>query len=198
MKKLILAALMMFTVSAYAQTARKFTSSGYGALTTSYTRFNGEGAIVTGAYGGWLINHKFLIGLGGYGMLTSHDGYSMNNESKTENELKMFYGGLVLGYTIYQKDKLSITTNVLVGGGGVVNAYKLDHSDYHGDNWKSEEESGFKVIQPSIAVEYSVTNWFRVGAGGGYRYITGADMSGISNKDMSAPMVDLTLKFGVF
>ena len=68
----------------------------------------------------------------------------------------------------------------------------------YGDDWHSEEESGFRVIQPSISIETDVTPWFRIAVGGGYRYITSAEMSGITDKKMSAPTANLSLKFGVF
>lgn len=207
MKKLTLFLFLVANVQLYAQSSTekrhhpfqgKIHSSGYGALSTQYSKFNGEDAIFTGAYGGWMINHKFMIGLGGYGLVTSHDGYAMNGETNTANKLKMGYGGLMLEYTFFEKKRIHVTTNLLVGAGAVVNASRSGSPDINGDTWHSDEESGFRVIQPSINIETDVTPWLRVAVGGGYRYITSVDMSGITDGKMSAPTANLSLKFGVF
>lgn len=41
---------------------------GFGALVTKVTPIRGELGIMVGGYGGWLINHRFMIGAGGYGL----------------------------------------------------------------------------------------------------------------------------------
>jgi hypothetical protein len=122
----------------------------------------------------------------------------MDGDINSDNKLKMGYGGLMLEYTFLESKRVHVSTNVLLGAGGVVNAHRHDYADSYGDNWHSDEESGFRVIQPSISIETDVTPWFRVAVGGGYRYISGADMSGITNQKMSAPTANLSLKFGVF
>jgi len=209
MKKLIFF-LVVFIAAAFQLKAQKspkpsslfsgkLHSSGYGALSTQYSSFNGESAIFTGAYGGWMINHKLMIGLGGYGLVTSHDGYAMNDETDgSHNKLKMGYGGLMLEYTFLEQKRFHVTTNLLVGGGFVANASKISGPGRHEDTWQSKEESGFAVIQPGINIETDITPWFRIGVGGGYRYIASANMSGISNSKMSAPTANVSLKFGVF
>ena len=46
----------------------KLQSGGFGAPTVKFTLIDGLGAVLVGGYGGWLINHSFLIGVGGYGL----------------------------------------------------------------------------------------------------------------------------------
>ena len=111
MKKIILFALLVTSVTMYAQekskrvpSPSKIYSSGYGALSTQYSKFNGEDAAFGGIYGGWMINHKLMIGFGGYTLLTSHDGYSMDGGVNPENKLKMGYGGLMLEYTFFETE----------------------------------------------------------------------------------------------
>ena len=85
------------------------------------------------------------------------------------------------------------------GGGIIKNGHGKGTIPENGsDELKDIDASGFYVIQPSLNVEVNVTDWFRVGAGGGYRYVTGGDQQGISNSKMSAPTANLTLKFGIF
>src|SRR5690349_2523971 len=40
-------------------------SGGYGAITNKFTSINGNFANLVELYGGWYINHKFLIGVSG-------------------------------------------------------------------------------------------------------------------------------------
>ncbi len=206
MKKIILFAVLCINAQLFAQDVAKSKSpfagklhhSGYGALTTNYSKFNGEDALFVGAYGGWMINHKLMLGLGGYGLVTQHDGFGINAETNKKNELKMGYGGLMVEYTFFETKVIHATASTLVGVGVVTNGSHSKYDSETGESWRSSDESGFLAFQPSVNVEVSVTSWFRVSAGGGYRLITSADIEGISNAKMSAPTANVTLKFGVF
>lgn len=206
MKKIILIAVLFASAKLYAQDAPKSTSpfsgklyhSGYGALTTNYSKFNGDDALFVGAYGGWMINHKLMLGLGGQYLVTQHDGYGINSETNKKNELKMGYGGLMVEYTFFETKRVHATANSLIGFGMVTNGSDGGYNPETGESWRSQDESGFLAFHPSVNVEVSVTKWFRVSAGGGYRLITSADIESISNADMSSPTANVTLKFGVF
>jgi hypothetical protein len=206
MKKIIVIVALLASAQLYAQDATKSTSpfsgkihhSGYGALTTNYSKFNGDDAIFVGAYGGWMINHKLMLGLGGQYLVTKHDGFGVNPTNNKKNELKMGYGGLMAEYTFFENRRIHATANSLFGFGFVTNGSHGGYDAETGETWRSADESGFLVVEPSINVEVSVTKWFRVSAGGGYRLITSADIVGISNADMSSPTANVTLKFGVF
>ncbi|RPH38121.1 hypothetical protein EHM92_00845, partial [bacterium] len=49
-----------------------FESGGYGGPVVKFTNVKGEFAVMAGGYGGWLINHSFMLGGGGYGLVTHH------------------------------------------------------------------------------------------------------------------------------
>lgn len=207
MKKLVFAIAMLLSTQLFAQDlqttkkskGRGLQSTGYGALSTQYSRFNGKSAILTGAYGGWMIRHKLLIGIGGYGLVTNHKGYGTHASTHEQNKFNMAYGGLVVEYTLFNNNRFHVTANTLAGGGIIKNG--RGHGtlpEEGGDELKDIDGSGFYVVQPSVSVEYSVTDWFRIGAGGGYRYVTGSDQQGITDRKMSAPTASITLKFGVF
>jgi hypothetical protein len=72
MKQLIFAVVVLMSTTLFAQEKNKssfenkFSNSGYGVVSTQYSKFNSHGAVFTGAYGGWMIRHKLLIGAGGY------------------------------------------------------------------------------------------------------------------------------------
>lgn len=205
MKKIILIAVVLAGSRLYAQDTksqtpfgRKIEHSGYGALTTNYSKFNGDDALFVGAYGGWMINHKLMLGLAGHYLVTQHDGYGFNPQTNKMNELKMGYGGLMVEYTFFENKVVHATANTLVGFGVVTNGSKGTYNPATDEGWVSTDESGFLAFHPAINVEVSVTDWFRVSAGGGYRLIASSDIAGISNSDMSAATANVTLKFGIF
>ena len=207
MTKLIFAAMLLFSTQVFAQqktktkslVSHKTESTGYGALSTVYSKFNGEHAVFAGAYGGWMINHKLMIGLGGYGLATNHRGVGLNAQTQQKNYWQMGYGGLMVEYTFFGNDVVHFTANTLLGGGIVKNGHGRGTIPENGsDELKDIDASGFYVVQPSVSAEVNVTNWFRVGLGAGYRYVAGVDQQGISNSKMSAPTANLSLKFGVF
>lgn len=176
----------------------KIHSSGYGALSTQYSKFNHQDALFLGAYGGWMINHKFMLGLGGYGLVTSHTGFGVNPVTNEPNKLRMGYGGLMAEYTFSGNRPFHITANSLIGVGGISNGYEKKGDSNDQDNWQSVKSSAFFVAQPGMNVEANLTKWFRVSVGGSYRLIAGSNLAGISNEDMSAPAANLSFKFGAF
>jgi len=207
MKQLIFVFVFLMSTQLFAQDIHKnkssfenkFSNSAYGVVSTQYSRFNGQGALFTGAYGGWMLRHKLMIGAGGYWLATNHKGYGLNAETFEQNKYKMGYGGLVVEYAVLSNNRLHVTANALVGGGILKNGKGHGSLPDHGsDEFKDIDATGFYVVQPSVNVEYSVTSWFRVAAGGGYRYITGSDQAGITDRKMSAPTANLSFKFGGF
>lgn len=207
MKQLIFAVACLISIQVIAQDLptnktsfeQPFKNSAYGGLSTQYSRFNGQHALFTGAYGGLMIRHKLMVGIGGYGLVTKNKGYGLNAATHEQNNIRMGYGGLMLEYAVLDNERLHITTGALAGGGIIKNGHGHGSLPENGsDELKDIDASGFYVIQPSVAIEYSVTEWFRVGAGAGYRYITGTSLPGITDKKMSAPTAGITLKFGGF
>ena len=54
------------------------------------------------------------------------------------------------------------------------------------------------VIEPSLMAELNVTNFLRLAVGGGYRIVTGVQLDGLTNADVSSYSLSLNLKFGSF
>jgi hypothetical protein len=206
MKRIILIAVLFASAKLYAQdtiqskptSGHKIYHSGYGALTTNYSKFNGDDAVFVGAYGGWMINHKLMLGLAGQYLVTQHDGFGFNSETNKENELKMGYGGLMVEYTFFENRKIHATANSILGFGVVTNGSHGGYDPETGESWRSADESGVLAFHPSVNVEVDVTRWFRVSAGGGYRIIGSSNINGLTDSDLSSPTANVTLKFGVF
>jgi hypothetical protein len=207
MKQFFFAAMLLMSTELFAQSSGKkesvpgkhLISTGYGVLSTQYSRFNGQSALFVGAYGGWMINHKLMIGLGGYGLASRHQGIGKNAGTNEQNQWKMGYGGLMVEYHFYENKRVYFTVNTLIGGGIIKNGNRRGRIPENGsDELKDIDASGFYVIQPSVNLEMVVTNWFHIGAGVGYRFVTGTDQPGITNAKMSAKTANLSFKFGVF
>ena len=144
-------------------------SGGFGGPVVKFGKIEGESAVLVGGYGGWLINHRFMIGGGGCGLA--------NRASDTQ----MGYGGAMLEYTTASNNLIHFYGNLLIGAGSIES---LDGSD-----------DEFSVAEPGIHMEMNVTRNIRFGLGGSYRYISAA--SG-KESDLRGPSATLTLKFGKF
>ena len=60
----------------------KIEHGGWGGFTLGYTKIAGKDAFLSGGRGGWLIDHRFTLGLAGYGFFSNIDfngPYSSNN-----------------------------------------------------------------------------------------------------------------------
>ena len=130
-----------------------------------FSEVDGQFANFVGPYGGWLINHKFLVGGGGVGLTNRHP-------------FEMGYGGLVLEYFINPKSLVNVSVKGLIGGGST------------SWNW----ENPFFVAEPEVKVNVNVTDFFRVGFGGGYRFVSGNR----HDDRLRGPSATVDLKFGVF
>lgn len=201
--------LFLFTMSMSAQEQETLFDApvehgGFGALVTKVTPVRGELGVMVGGYGGWLINHRFMIGAGGYG-LTNNVRASAEAESHYSIDgerlyLEFGYGGLMFEY-IYAPHKLvHLNLHTLIGAGGV--NYREDWHDYvDGDSNRRRYGRGNAVfvVEPTLSVEVNVTTWFRIAAGGSYRFVGGIDdLIGIESTDLAGPSGTLSLKFGKF
>jgi hypothetical protein len=152
-------------------------SGGFGAPVVIFSELGSEFAVFAGARGGWIIDHTFVLGLGGYG-LASNIG-----EFPFEREVEFGYGGLELEYINNSNSVVHFSIYTLVGGGAVTYLYDV--------------VDGVFVVEPAVNLMVNVTQWFRLGVGGGYRFVAGADHD-MSNEELSAPVGVLTFKFGSF
>jgi hypothetical protein len=120
-----------------------------------------------GAYGGWLINHRFLLGAGGYGM------------TNRVHEMQMGYGGLVLEYFFNPSRLVNFSVKGLIGGGA--------------SSWSWWDP--FFVAEPEVKMSLNITERFRLGFGGGYRFVEGSCRS---DDRLSGYTISLDFKFGAF
>jgi hypothetical protein len=189
---LFLLSTLTFPVFAQEQTliSGDIESGGFGGPAIKITSINGENAVLAGGRGGWIINHTFVLGGAGYGLVTDV------NAKKTDSVhqfIEMGYGGLNLEYIASSDNLIHLSIELLVGGGGI--KYKDENGDRFGDH---HSMNGFFVLEPGVNANLNVTHFFRIAGGVSYRYIGGLQSSLSTNTDLSGPSAVLTLMFGKF
>lgn len=186
MKKYILLLLVLFiaipvTVNAQQKTliGEEVTHGGAGGPVVKLTYLNNTFCVLTGGYGGWIINHTFLLGGGGYGLST--------DVFVSGNKLYFGYGGLVAEYIGFSDEVIHFKAGALIGPGSA--SYNLEGADAR----------AFFVLEPGADVEINVVSFFRICAGLSYRFVIGATgISGVSDASLSGLAGEIVFKFGWF
>ncbi len=167
---------------------------GFGGLVIKFTEINNEFGVLVGGRAGWIINHTFSLGGGGYGLtneIYTNEYYSQRGRPF----IQMGYGGLEMEYINKSQNLIHFSVLILIGGGGV-DYYYGDKDDWERDN--NKDGDSFFVFEPEADVTMNVTNFFRIAAGLSYRFISGVETLGLNDDDFRGVSVGLTLKFGKF
>jgi hypothetical protein len=165
-------------------------NGGFGGPAVKVTSINGEPAILVGGRGGWIINHTYVLGGAGYGLVTN---VRTKNTDSVHQFIQMGYGGLDLEYIASSNDLVHLSLGLLIGGGGI--GFKNNADDML-DNHRTMES--FFVLEPSAHANLNVTHFFRIAGGVSYRYVNGLKSPLSTNTDLSGLSAVLTLKFGKF
>jgi hypothetical protein len=189
---LILLAMTSNLIIAQQQTlvGTEIENGGYGALLLKVGPINGSTGFFVGTQGGWIINHRFVLG-GMFNGLTN----TVEIEGLENTKLRVDYGGVLLEY-IFAPDKL-IHFNVqsVIGGGGVY--YEVVDYQNPSSNINYSADSFF-VWEPGANAIVNVTKNFRIGIGMTYRYVTGVAYEDLTNSDLRGINGQFSLKFGKF
>lgn len=168
--------------------------TGFGALELRVTEIKNDLALMPGVSGGLIFDHNFILGLGGYGLATEigFTGLLPNDR------LYLYggYGGLILGGIIAPNEVIHINIPVLIGAGGAYISENGFDDDFNENDF--DESSAFFVVEPGIELEINVTNFFRIGIGGSYRWVKESDLVNISDSDLTNYSGHFALKFGKF
>jgi hypothetical protein len=212
MKKLlsILAVIIFTSACTFAQEETligngEVSNGGFGGPVVKYTQINSKSAVLVGGRGGWIINHSFIIGGGGYGLVNNIQSNSTiwSPFFNDKPYINFGYGGLELEYIIQSDKLLHFSVITLIGAGGVSYRDNLwddewdNDSDDDDDDWDSPNDEFF-VFEPGANLELNIASFFRINAGVSYRFISGVNMVDLSNNDLAGPAASLTLKFGSF
>lgn len=168
---------------------------GYGALSVKISQINQKSAVLVGGYGGWLINHSFLIGGGGYGlanMIEADPEIQAISGDDRILDIRFGYGGFIFEYIGNPENIVHYSGKILLGVGGVGYALRDDY------NVSDTKQSACFVSELEAGIEVNVTTFMRINLGAGYRFVNGVDLDGLTDDDLSAVNGRISFKFGRF
>lgn len=174
--------------------------NGFGAIDLKVGNFVGERALLTGAYGGFIINRRYLFGVAGYGLVTNvgFEGTIPNDPTARKLNLHGGYGGVIIGVTVAHKELMHLSIPIVMGAG----SFEVVDKNYFGSNLADSEftieNSIFFVLEPGIQLEFNITKYFRIGAGITYRYISGTELANLEDEDVTGTSGILSFRFGRF
>jgi hypothetical protein len=173
---------------------------GYGGPDGRITSILAEPVALVGAQASWSLNHRYLVGVAGYGLATRVEAPDAMRIDGNRSRLGLYYGGLRLGMVASPHELVHVTFAVLAGPGNLT-AVSLGPT-------RAEFEAGYErrvgqaemffVVEPEVAVEANAASFIRVALGASYRYVTAVEHPGLSSGNLSSPAVSLAFKFGVF
>lgn len=176
-------------------------SGGYVGLTNKFTTINGQYANIAGLYGGWYINHHFLLGLGAFG-LTNDLRVADEHSVDPGRRMSYYYGqtGLVTEYALGSNRAFHVNFNLFAGAGFTFqyDRYGWHNYDYEPYRYNDIEENWFFVMEPGVQVEMNLFRWMRLAPGISYRQTFGSDSRGLTDHVLTNTTYSVTLKLGKF
>ncbi len=154
----------------------KISNGGYGSFSIGYTQIESKGALQMGGRVAWIANHKFALGLAGYGFVNNLDNNYSNNDP-SEYFLAGGYGGIFFEPILMPNRPIHVSFPVILGAGGI--------SAVEADNWESShnnrsnyyyDSDAFFVFEPGVDVEFNITKFFRIALGASYRLTNGINL----------------------
>lgn len=177
-----------------------YSSGGYGAITNKFTTINGEYANLSGVYGGWYVNHRFMLGLGA-AATTNNIRVPLEFSADPSRNLSYEYGqfGMMTEYVIGSNRRVHVAFDLFSGAGFTMQYPRYDwrnDNNYQGD--QVFDENWFFVAEPGVQLELNLFKWMRFSPGISYRATFGSDGDGLSDTSLSNVSYNATLKFGKF
>jgi hypothetical protein len=157
------------------------------------TTTNQNPSVLSGARFGFVFDERFTIG-GAFYSLTARFGGPIVASNGDELGMRMAYGGVLLGWSLYKGRVVQLSLETLAGGGA---ACVSKHRRGYG-RWGCIEKVGLVSIEPGLSLGFVVTDWVRVGLTGGYRFVTREAWKAPNEYTMSGPYVGLDIDFGAF
>ncbi len=188
---LILCLLLFVSLHAREKTLAtgSFDNGGYGGPVWKVGLVNGELGMFTGGRGGWIINHTFAVGGGGYGLITRVD-TDLQSTGSNDLFLDLEYGGFEMEY-IHNSDEIFHWTVHATLGGGTIRLME------HNPN-EAIDSDAIYIFEPSLNLDINIFTWFRLGLGASYRLALDVNLMGIDEADISGPSGGIIFKFGSF
>lgn len=170
------------------------TIGGYATGGMRLGSLDGKTAMFMGGYGGLLLGRSVMIGAGAYSLVNDYkikEGALSNYPLSNDVFMSMNYFGPMVEVTFMSNDAIHFGMNTLVGFGNA--SFTSSESSI-----LALPTSRITVIEPGLFAEFNVTEWFRVAAGGTYRFGLTSRLPGYDARSIGGLNFDLSLKFGIF
>ncbi len=180
--------------------SKKNDLNAFGALDLKVTDLMSERGLLVGAYGGFIINRRYLFGVAGYGLVTNVEFEGLVPDQTEPKQLNLHggYGGIIIGPTIAPRELIHISIPIVIGAGSLEVVDKDFFTNNPADSEFTVENSVFFIAEPGIEIEFNITKYFRLGAGATYRYISGLELDNVQNEDISGTTAMISFRFGRF
>lgn len=174
--------------------------NAFGAADLKVGDLIGERGLLVGAYGGFIINRRYLFGVAGYGLVTNieFEGTVPGQTETKQLNLHGGYGGVLIGGTIAPRELIHISIPIILGAGSLEVVDKDFFTNNPADSEFTVENSVFFVAEPGIEVEFNITKYFRLGAGMTYRYVSGTELENVDDDAVSGTTAMISFRFGRF
>lgn len=174
--------------------------NAFGAMDLKVSDFKDERGLLVGAYGGFIINRRYLFGVAAYGLVTNveFEGVVPGRTDVKQLNLNGGYGGILIGGTIAHKELVHISIPIVLGAGSLEVVDKDFFVNNPADSEFTVENSVYFVAEPGIELEFNITKYFRLGAGATYRYVSGLELDNVEDDDISGTTAMLSFRFGRF
>ncbi|MCL2073910.1 MAG: hypothetical protein FWH18_08320 [Marinilabiliaceae bacterium] len=180
---------------------------GYASLDTKFSQVDNGMGFLLGVKGGLIFNSIFSVGIGGYGLLptakTHFDCPVVGHENEKSTYWTGGYGAVILEYIHSSNRLLHFNANTLLGFGGA--SYSVRYQVYNEEDTNDVQHPSkfIFVVEPGVAAELNVSQFFRISLGVSYRYVPNFKFAyeGTSlapTTTFNGFSANLTLKFGSF
>ncbi len=153
-------------------------SGAWGGSSLQLTAFDGDYALLSGGQGGLEFNKSVFIGWGGYRLVDEVRFDDLPNQN-----LDLSFNGPILGVAFRPHKIVHPKVSLMTGRG---------EASFRGEPGTDR----LFVIQPAGGVTVNVFRWFHLGVEVGYRFVDGTELSGLSDRDLSAAFGQLRFQFG--
>jgi TM2 domain-containing membrane protein YozV len=154
------------------------------------TEMKGQLTLLAGGRLAWVANHRFCLGVGGYGLLSDVE-TDFGGTGPTAL-LNFGYGGLEVEYIFYPHHMFHFTVWSLVGAGGADFFSREEGVELEWDG------DAFFIVEPGFNLELNIREGWRLDFGYSYRFVSDLQMEGLSNKDLRDVAANLVLRLGKF
>ncbi len=167
--------------------------SGYGGLQLDLSTTSRRFTTFTGVHGGLLLGERLSIGAS-IRNLTRRFGPPIVGTSGNQYRLLMSYGGLELGAVLFRRDRFEFSLEALLGAGvACISRQSREHR-----RGNCVDAVRMAVVQPGAFIHLNLTNWMRVGLGGGYRFVARQKWKTNADFKLAAPYFGMSVDFGWF